>query len=192
LNCTFVSSTTLIRHAACLTGSFGPHHADIQENPTMVRRGWKAAVLVAAVTVLAAAGWEARVRAQDQEPPKTTSEKIKSKLGGAVDSIKKGAASAGEAVKERFAAAKKSVARMGIEARVYARIHWDRDLNAAKIDLSAPTTGTIELNGTVADAKLKAKAVELTRETLGVVEVVDHLTVEAAPAAATTDAPKKP
>jgi hyperosmotically inducible periplasmic protein len=113
-----------------------------------------------------------------QEPPKTTGEKIKEKVGSAVESVKKGAASASEAVRERFAAARQWVDRMGIEARVYSRLHWDKDLNTAKIELATPRAGSIVLSGTVADEKARAKAVGLTRDTLGVVEVTDHLVVQ--------------
>jgi len=66
---------------------------------------------------------------------------------------------------------------MGIESRVYGRIHWDKALNDATIELTATEDGVITLNGTVADSKAKAKAVELTKDTVGVIKVVDQLAV---------------
>jgi osmotically-inducible protein OsmY len=81
---------------------------------------------------------------------------------------------------------------MGIEGRVYARLHWDKNLAGSKIELAAPKPGVIALNGTVGDAKAKAKAVELTTDTVGVTEVMDNLTIvptEGTPVPATTAKP---
>jgi len=52
------------------------------------------------------------------------------------------------------------------------------------IELSASADGVITLNGTVADARAKLRAVDLARETVGVTRVVDALAVR--PPAATT------
>lgn len=139
----------------------------------MTRNMWTWLVSAVTITAVTLGGaWSARA-----QQPATTTEKIKSKLGSAADSIKKGAISAEEAIKEKFAQAKGAVTKMEIEARVYARLHWDKNLAAAKIDLGAPKQGAISLNGTVPDAKAKAKAIELTTDTVGVTEVIDNLTV---------------
>ena len=95
------------------------------------------------------------VRAQD--PPKTTSETIKDKASGAVGSIKKGALSAEEAIKNQYNKAKDAVVGMGIEGRRLSRLHWDKSLHGTKIELHAPKPGVIELAGTVADAKARAR-----------------------------------
>jgi osmotically-inducible protein OsmY len=120
-----------------------------------------------------------------QDP--STVDKIKSKANEAVTTIKKGAASAGGAIKEKFAKTKDSIVAMGIEGRVYSRLHWDKALVGSKIDLSAPKSGVIALTGTVTDEKAKTKAVELTRDTVGVTEVQDHLTIS--PASSTSAKP---
>ena len=111
------------------------------------------------------------------QEPKTTTEKIKEKLGDAAASVKKGAISAEEAIKDQFTRARDSITKMGVESRVYARLHWDKDLASSKIDLSAPKLGSIKLMGTVPDAKAKAKALSLTMDTVGVTNVVDELTI---------------
>jgi len=136
-------------------------------------------VRVLVVPVVGLALLAAGRSASAQEPePKTTTEKIKESVGGAVQSLKKGAASAEEAIKNQYARAKDAVVKMGIEGRVYARLHWDKALANSKIELSAPKPGVIALNGSVADAKAKAKAIELTTDTVGVTEVLDHLTIQ--------------
>jgi len=84
---------------------------------------------------------------------------------------------AGQDAKERFASAKTSVQNMGVESRVYGRLHWDKALNDATIELAMSQEGVVTLNGSVATAKAKARAVELARETVGVTEVVDQLAV---------------
>jgi osmotically-inducible protein OsmY len=135
---------------------------------------WKTFVTAAAVGILATAGWSSRA----QDPQKSTTEKIKEKVEGAVDSIKKGAVSAEEYAKEKWAQAREGVTKLGMESRVYARLHWDKSLNGSKIELGSPRAGVVSLSGSVADAKAKAKAVELTRDTVGVTDVVDNLTVQ--------------
>jgi osmotically-inducible protein OsmY len=134
-------------------------------------RAW---IVAATAGVLMGTTWSSSA----QDP--STTDKIKSKASDVVTSIKKGAASAGGAIKEKFAKTKDYVVGMGIEGRVYARLHWDRALVGSKIDLSAPKSGVIALTGTVTDEKAKLKAVELTRDTVGVTEVQDHLTISPA------------
>jgi osmotically-inducible protein OsmY len=154
----------------------------------MVRRVRIWVIPLVGMTVLAAG---LATRAQEQQPPQTTTGKIKAKVGSAVDSLKKGATSAEEAIRQQFSKAKNAVVNMGVEGRVYSRLHWDKALATSKIELSAPRPGVIALSGTVADAKAKAKALELTMDTVGVTEVVDHLTVQST-TTTTNPAPPRP
>jgi hyperosmotically inducible periplasmic protein len=148
----------------------------------MIRKQWFP-IVPAVGMVIVLAGWSSMA-----QEPRTTSEKIKDKVGGAVNSIKKGAQSAEEAIKEQYARAKAGVNNLAVETRVYSRLHWDKTLTGSKIDLSAPKAGVIALSGTVADAKVKAKALELANDTVGVTEVIDHLTI----LTTTTTVPAKP
>ncbi len=68
-------------------------------------------------------------------------------------------------------------------------MHWDKALNSSKVDIEVREGGHITLTGVVADAKAKAKAVELTRDTVGVTQVVDQLTITPPP---TTTPAEKP
>lgn len=135
-------------------------------------RHLRVAVPVLALTLLALGG-----TTNGQEPPKTTGEKIKEKVDGAVDSLKRGAVNAEEAIKNQYARARDAVAKMGVEGRVHARLHWDKSLVGSKVELSSPKVGVITLSGAVPDAKTRAKAVAVTTETVGVTEVIDMLTV---------------
>lgn len=146
---------------------------------------------LASAAVLAAwAALAATVPAQEPKAPaKTFTEKVKATAGSAVTSIKKGAANANEAIREQYDRARGAVSKMGTEARVYARLHWERGLATSKVDLSAPKEGVIALNGTVADEKARAKAVELANDTIGVTQVIDNLKVQTV---TSTGEPAKP
>jgi hypothetical protein len=117
--------------------------------------------------------WTCAGRAQDPD----TGKKIGEKVDSAIQDIKSGLRKAGDAAREQFAKARTSVHNMGVESRVYGRIHWDKALNDATIELTTTEDGVITLKGTVADAKARTKAVELTRDTVGVTKVVDQLAI---------------
>jgi osmotically-inducible protein OsmY len=122
---------------------------------------------------------------KDQPPattapqPKSTGEVISDKVDKAVQSLKKGAQSASETVKEEYNKARTAVHDMSIHSRVYSRLHWDKDLAGCKIDPQVHE-GAVTLQGTVKSLQAKAKAVLLTRDTIGVERVDDRLSVEAA------------
>jgi hypothetical protein len=61
--------------------------------------------------------------------------------------------------------------------RVAARLHWDRALAGAAIEVEQQGE-VIELRGAVADEDIRRRAVELAESTEGVEKVVDELTVE--------------
>ncbi|HWE38334.1 MAG TPA: BON domain-containing protein [Isosphaeraceae bacterium] len=103
--------------------------------------------------------------------------KVREKVGEAAQDVKIGAKRAAEGVRERLARAKQSVHNMGVEARVYGRLHWDKDLHTTKFDFEGTEDGVITLKGTVPTAKAKAKAELLTSETFGVTKVINHLAV---------------
>jgi hyperosmotically inducible protein len=113
-----------------------------------------------------------------QEP--STGQKVGEKFDQAVQGVKSGLKKAGDSAKEEFGKAKTAVNNMSVESRVYGRIHWDKMLNDASIDLSVSEDGVITLDGTVAAAKAKVHAVELARETVGVTKVIDRLAVRPA------------
>ena len=118
-----------------------------------------------------------------------TGKKIGAKLDEVGRDIKGGLKTAGSEIKEQFASVKTTVENMGVESRVYSRIHWDKALADATIELTASQDGVITLDGSVATAQAKSQAAKLAQETLGVTKVVDRLAVR--PAATTTTAPTR-
>jgi osmotically-inducible protein OsmY len=103
------------------------------------------------------------------------------RIGEAIDQVSSGVQQAWQQVKE-------AGNRMGVEARVYARLRWDKAIHSATIDIEVPKAGTVVLKGSVPDAAAKKKAVELANDTIGVEQVVDQLAV----APATAEKPVRP
>jgi len=65
---------------------------------------------------------------------------------------------------------------VALDARVTARIRWDKELQGADIRVVA-VNNVVELHGTVKDVAQRQRAVELARSTLGVKDVTDALQV---------------
>jgi len=124
---------------------------------------------------LAVGNWgTATLRAQQ---PKGAGETIGEKVEDVVKGIKRGARTTTETVQEQYQKARAAVHDMGVQARVYSRLHWDKDLNNSRFDVDFKD-GTATLRGTVKSLPAKAKAAELARDTVGVDRVDDHLTIE--------------
>lgn len=152
--------------------------------------------IVAGVVALAmgfGAGF-AGARAQAPDPPKEgTAEKIGETIDEALQSIRREFKSLSGEAQDRLASARASVGAMGVEARIYGRLHWDKTLTDANLAIEVDPSGRATLRGVVADAAARARAVELTQATVGVTAVTDHLTLASqtttAPASATPPAP---
>jgi len=116
--------------------------------------------------------WAGAGRAQEG-----AGEKVGERLDEAGKAIKRGLQRSGEAVRESFARTRTSVQNMGIEARIFGRLHWDREINGSPIELEVKDASVAILKGSVPSAAVKAKAVALARDTVGVTQVIDQLAV---------------
>ena len=93
---------------------------------------------------LALAAWTCVGQAQPEtakEAQPGTGERVGERVDDALRDIKRGVGEAAAEVRERFGRARAAVHDMGIEARVYSRIHWDKALNGATIDLTETPHG---------------------------------------------------
>jgi osmotically-inducible protein OsmY len=63
---------------------------------------------------------------------------------------------------------------VAVDARVSARLRWDKGLSGAHIEVRA-NGGVVELQGTVVDANQRGHAVEVATGTVGVDRVTDSL-----------------
>src|SRR4051794_26022431 len=109
--------------------------------------------LTAALCAAVVGAWGLSGQAQQR-----VGERVGEKLDDAGQAIKRGAQNLAGDVREGFARTRAGVHNMGIESRVYGRIHWDKALTDAVIELSGRDDGVITLRGSVADAAAKAKA----------------------------------
>jgi hyperosmotically inducible protein len=115
--------------------------------------------------------------AQGPEQKQGVGERVGQKIDRALENIKEGTREAAQAIRNRFERARTAVHDMGIEARIYGRLHWDKDLNEADLSLEVHQGGIAVLRGTVPSVTAKTKAVALTKDTVGVTVVKDELTV---------------
>ena len=80
-----------------------------------------------------------------------------------------------------------SVRSLGLGQQIETRLCQDKKVDAKQITVHVDEEGTATLRGLVPDSTHKEKAVALTRDTRGVLRVVDHLAVP--PAARVIDTP---
>jgi hypothetical protein len=166
------------------TDSALPSRDSIKELESMLRKFW--------VTIPAAIGLALTVgtRGIAQEPkdlpptpplqqPKGTTDSIGNTVDGVVQGIKRGAIATSETLQEQYQRARNSVHDMSVQARVYSRLHWDKDLANEKIDVELKG-GIAILHGSVKTIRAKAKAIELAQDTVGVERVDEHLKVDSA------------
>jgi len=95
--------------------------------------------------------------------------------------MKRGFQSAGQAVQGGFIKTRTSVHNMEVVSRVYSRLHWDKALTTSSLELEVRDGGVAILTGVVPDAASKAKALTLTSETVGVLQVVDQVAIGIGP-----------
>jgi hyperosmotically inducible periplasmic protein len=100
-------------------------------------------------------------------------------LNDAGRAVKRGFQSAGQAVSGGFQKTRTSVHNMEVVSRVYSRLHWDKALTTSTVEIEVQAGGITILSGVVPNETAKVKALALTSETVGVVQVVDRLTVGA-------------
>lgn len=65
-------------------------------------------------------------------------------------------------------------AQIGLDARVAARLRWDKSLQKVPIDIHCEA-GVVTLKGTVTELAQRRRAVDLAESTAGVQKVVDNL-----------------
>jgi osmotically-inducible protein OsmY len=113
-------------------------------------------------------------------------ERVGKSLDKAAKSIRRGVENAVDTVMS-------GVEQKELQTRTYYRIHWDRALNKAVLNLTVREDGAVVLRGSVADAAAKRRAVELARSTVGVTSVIDELVVgKAKPVKVVPGSPETP
>ncbi len=96
------------------------------------------------------------------------------KLGERID---RGLGQIGSELSEAWSDARRGVEKMGLQGRVYGRLHWDKVLAGASLDIVIRDANTVVLTGSVPSEIAKAKAEQLAADTTGVTNVVNQLAV---------------
>jgi hypothetical protein len=140
------------------------------------------AVLIAALAISQIRAAEPTTTTPPSAPPATsdTQSGVGERVGESVD---RGLTRLGEKLRRGWADIRRSVDELTVQGRVYGRIHWDKQLANAAIEISVENENIVTLTGTVADASARHNAVALAENTVGVGKVIDHLTVSGTAAA---------
>ena len=93
------------------------------------------------------------------------------------ETVDRGLTNLGQRIRKTWADFRRSVDELSVQGRVYARIHWDKALAAAPIEVSVQNENVAVLSGTVPTEAARRTAVTLADGTVGVGRVVDHMTV---------------
>ena len=117
----------------------------------------------------------------------TVGERVGDGLDDAGRAVRRGFQTAGQAVRGGMNNARASVANMEVVNRVYSRLHWDKALATSTLEAEVRAGGVVVLTGVVPDKAAKSKALSLTADTVGVVQVVDQVAI-VAPGTATAPA----
>jgi osmotically-inducible protein OsmY len=94
----------------------------------------------------------------------------------AAEKVRAAAGGAHEPVASGFQMMKTTIDELSPEARVTARLRWDKALMGSTVKVKA-VGGVVELKGGVANGVLKERAVHLAQTTMGVEKVVDALEI---------------
>ena len=113
-------------------------------------------------------------------------------LDNAGRAVKRGFQNAGSAVQGGFVKARTSVHSMEVVSRIYSRLHWEKALTTSNLEIEVRDGGIAAVTGVVPDAAAKAKALNLTAETVGVIQVIDQITVSAPGSSAAPIVPGTP
>jgi len=112
-----------------------------------------------------------------QAPPQPTPQPQTGTATQIGEKIDRGLTQIGTELSQAWAEARKSIEKMGVQGRVYGRLHWDKDLEGSKLEISVRDNQIIVLAGNVATAATKQKAEQLASDTIGVNSVVNELSV---------------
>ena len=138
---------------------------NFEDLKTMGRR----TTLVALATVMVGGRWWSQAKAQEAPP---ADESFGQKIDRGLDTL-------GRELRHGWAEVRASIDRMGVQGRVYGRLHWDKDLADATIDIEVREDKSVVLKGSVPSVSARSKAVQLAQDTTGVLEVVDELGIAA-------------
>ena len=72
---------------------------------------------------------------------------------------------------------KQQVGEAELTGKVYARLHWDKQLQSVQVSIDSQQGGIVVLSGTVESAELRDRIVDIAANTMGVREVHDRMQI---------------
>ena len=117
------------------------------------------------------------------QPSATPQPSVGERVG---ESVERGLTKLGEKVRKTWADFRRSVDELSVQGRVYGRLHWDKAIGSAPIEISVKDENVVTLSGSVPNEAARQAAVKLANDTIGVRQVVDHLTIGATNTTTTT------
>lgn len=102
---------------------------------------------------------------------------IKSEVRQVGQGIKAEARQVSDGVARKFEGVRSEVHKMPTHHRVYSRLHWDKALHDTKVEVHMLRDGVVVLKGNVPTEAVRKHAVDLARETVDVLDVIDDLIV---------------
>jgi hyperosmotically inducible protein len=141
---------------------------------TLVKLILSIIVIVGIVSFLLGYRWGGGSARREVAPAAPTTGTSGSSQGS--DRAREVGADIGEKVATGASAAQEGLANAQITARIKSKMALDESVSASAIDVDT-ADGVVTLSGTVASGAERARALQLARETEGVVSVVDRLDV---------------
>jgi len=102
------------------------------------------------------------------------------------ESVDRGLTNIGNRLRKTWADFRKSVDELSVQGRVYGRLHWDKAIGSAPIEISVQNEKIVTLSGSVPTEAARRTAVTLANDTVGVRQVIDRLTVAVTTTTTTT------
>jgi osmotically-inducible protein OsmY len=110
--------------------------------------------------------WRAELPAQEG-----TAEQIGRRIDQGLEQLR-------EEVQEAWGDVRARLDKLSVQGRVYVRLRWDKLLAEEPIDVSVEAKDVVTLTGRVPNEEARQKAVQLSKDTVGVRDVIDRLQVD--------------
>lgn len=139
---------------------------------------WAIVGFVAGVFTWSFAGGGRQHRIEDAgKNPGTETEGAVGAIDGTLNRLSQGIQDTTSSVRGRISDVQNSAHNMNLSAKVKDRLSREKSIDDDRIEVEIKDGGTIVLKGQVPDANAKETAVNLARDTEGVLRVEDHLSV---------------
>jgi hypothetical protein len=146
------------------------------------RTRWAILGFVAGVFTWSFAGGGQQYRVGDQDKPGAAeSEGTVGAVDSTLHALNQGIQDTTSSVRNRISDVQNSARNMSLGAAVKDRLSRVKSIDDDRIEVEITDEGTVVLNGQVPDSSDKETAVNIARDTPGVVRVEDHLSVPPSP-----------